>query len=90
MGKSDFQAFTAIGTVPDNHVFQFKMFEDFIPYRRKIDYVQAREVLLSSIKPKLKFTQEKNWGYQLRRGLVELSKEDFMTIAKAMEVIIED
>ncbi len=89
MGKSDLQAFTAIGTVPDDHVFQFKMFEDFIPYRRKIEYIQAREVLLSSIKPKLKFTQEKNWGYQLRRGLVELSKEDFMTIAKSMEVEVE-
>jgi hypothetical protein len=89
IGKSDLQAFTAIGTVPDEYVFQFKMFEGFIPYRRKIEYLQAKEVLLSSIKSKLKFTQEKNWGYQLRRSLVELSNEDFLTIAKSMEVEVE-
>jgi hypothetical protein len=89
MGKSDLQAFTAIGTVPDDHVFQFKMFEDFIPFRRKISYINSKEVMLASIKSKLNFTQEKNWGYQLLRGLVELSKEDFITIAKFMEVEIE-
>ncbi|NOT78490.1 MAG: EVE domain-containing protein [Bacteriovoracaceae bacterium] len=90
MGKSDLQAFTAIGRVPDDHVFQFKMFENFIPYRRKINYKLAKEVSLLSIKSKLEFTQEKNWGYQLRRGLVELSKEDYKTIANAMEVKLED
>lgn len=89
MGKSDLQAFTAIGRVPDDHVFQFKMFEDFIPFRRKISYLNSKEVMLVSIKSKLNFTQEKNWGYQLRRGLVELSKEDFVTIANAMEVEVE-
>jgi hypothetical protein len=89
MGKSDLQAFTAIGTVPDDHVFQFKMFEDFIPFRRKISYINSKEVMLASIKSKLNFTLEKNWGYQLLRGLVELSKEDFITIAKFMEVEIE-
>lgn len=89
MGKSDLQAFTDIGTVPDDHVFQFKMFENFIYYRRKIEYIHAKEVLLSSIKSKLKFTQEKKWGYQLRRGLVELSSEDFLMIAKSMEVEVE-
>lgn len=89
MGKSDLQAFTAIGRVPDDHVFQFKMFKDFIPFRRKKSYMNSKEVMLDSIKSKLRFTQEKNWGYQLRRGLVELSKEDFMTIANYMDVEVE-
>lgn len=89
MGKSDLQAFTAIGQVQDDHVFQFKMFEDFIPFRRKISYLNSREVLLISIKSKLNFTHEKNWGYQMRRGLIELSKEDFMTIANSMDVEVE-
>ncbi len=89
MGKSDLQTFTAIGRVPDDHVFQFKMFDGFIPFRRKVSYINSKEVMLASIKSKLNFTQEKNWGYQLRRGLIELSKEDFMTIAKSMEVEVE-
>jgi hypothetical protein len=38
-GDEKCQAFTAIGRVADNEVFQHKMSEDFIPYRRILTFL---------------------------------------------------
>lgn len=77
MGCSNLQAFTAVGIVADDHIYQFKMSEN------------SKDVLISQIKTQLGFTQNKNWGYNLRRGLVELTKDDFFIITTAMGIIIE-
>jgi hypothetical protein len=45
------QAFTAIGRVKDERVYQHKMDDDFIPFRRDIDYkVPCKEIQLKHIK----------------------------------------
>jgi hypothetical protein len=41
-------------------------------------------VPLVQVQADLELTQGPNWGYPLRRGLVELSDHDFMRIARAM------
>ena len=39
---------------------------------------------LVELQDRLVFTQERNWGYRLRQGLVEISADDMTTIAEAM------
>jgi hypothetical protein len=84
MGKSDLKAFTAIGRVADEDVFQFKMSPDFVPYRRKVDYLEIQEASIEVLKPDLELCQGSSWGYQLRRGLIEITKSDFDKIKKVM------
>jgi hypothetical protein len=38
------QAFTAIGEVADDQVYEYQMSPSFIPFRRNISYVPCREV----------------------------------------------
>lgn len=83
--KSNLKAFTAIGEIIDEDIFQYEMSKDFCPFRRKVAFKKSQEVPLENLKPQLEFTQKPNWGYQLRLGLLELSNSDFKTIAKAMK-----
>jgi hypothetical protein len=84
MGKSDLKTFTAIGRVVDEDVFQFRMRPDFEPYRRRVEYLQTQNASLEDLKPVLELCKGPFWGYQLRRGLIEISKSDFDRIKKAM------
>jgi hypothetical protein len=79
------QAFTAIGMVDDDDVYEYAMSESFVPFRRNIRYVPCREVAISVLLPELNFTRGKqNWGYPFRRGHFEIVREDFLTIAQVM------
>ena len=42
---------------------------------------------LTALQARLVLTQEKNWGYRLRRGLVEIATDDMAAIAEAMCII---
>jgi len=85
MGESNLKAFTAIGKITDAEVFQFKMAPDFIPFRRKVEYlIGSIELPLSTIKSRLELCKEPSWGYKLRLGLIELSESDFDLIKKFM------
>ena len=84
MGKSDLKAFTAIGKIADEDVFQFKMSPDFVPYRRRVDYLHTQDASLEELKPILELCEGSSWGYRLRRGLIEISKGDFDKIKKGM------
>ena len=58
---------------------------DFTPWRRNVDYVEAAEAPISPLLDKLEFTRgNRNWGYQMRFGLFEITEADFRTIAEAM------
>ncbi|WP_426450348.1 EVE domain-containing protein [Paenibacillus sp. S-38] len=79
------QAFTAIGQVLDDHVYEYRMSESFVPFRRNIQYAPCREVKISGLLDELSFTQGKrNWGYTFRYGHFEIGREDFIKIAGAM------
>ncbi len=39
---------------------------------------------LAILQAQLAFTQEKNWGYRLRQGVIEISDADMTLIAEAM------
>ncbi|MDJ0343439.1 EVE domain-containing protein [Streptomyces sp. H10-C2] len=78
------QAFTAIGQVTDEEIWQADEGE-FRPWRRRIDYVAgAVEVRVTQFDGALQLTAGPNWGYRLRRGLIELTEHDFTLIHAAM------
>jgi hypothetical protein len=83
-GKDRLQAFTAIGTVKQGALYQADMGFGFHPHRRDVAWHDAEPAPLAALQEELAFTQEKNWGYRLRQGLVEISEADMTTIAAAM------
>lgn len=86
MTKGDaLQAFTAIGQVADDSVYEYQMSDTFVPFRRNINYAPCRQVKISSLLSELSFTRgNRNWGYKFRYGHFEIEREDFLTIAAAM------
>ncbi len=78
------KGFTAIGKLPDDEIWQAAD-GDFKPWRRRVDYrPDAREIPISELSHELELTASPNWGYSLRRGLLELSSKDFAVIDAAM------
>jgi len=84
-GKEVLQAFTAIGQVADDKVYQHKMAEDFVPYRRNINYHPCKETPIAPLIKDLGFiTSKTSWGYQFRFGFFEIPEEDFKLIHSQM------
>jgi hypothetical protein len=78
------QAFTAIGRLSEDELWQADE-GDFKPWRRRVSY--ATEAVDAPIQPligALDLTARPRWGYQLRRGLLELTEHDFDLIRAAM------
>lgn len=88
-GGEPLQAFTAIGRVIDDRVYEYAMSATFVPYRRNIEYVPCREAGIKGLLDRLAFTRgQRNWGYPFRTGHFGISREDFLIIAEAMHVAI--
>lgn len=81
------QAFTAIGQLVDDEVYQFRMSETFMPFRRRVNYTPCAETSIKPLLPRLSFVKDlQHWGYQFRFGHFEISEGDFRTIAWAMQI----
>lgn len=85
--------FTAVGRIADDEVFQVTQGPtmrgpsgDFLPWRRRVDW--DHDAVATPIRPLLgvlDFTRDTpDWGYQLRRGLIELTRHDFELIRRQM------
>lgn len=86
-GDEPCQKFTAIGSVQDKLPYQVAMSETFLPWRRDINFLQAKEVHIHPLIGSLTFIQDKQrWGYPFRRGCFTISESDFMLIATHMGV----
>lgn len=73
--------FTAIGTIADGEPWQTDGM-----WRRRVDYIEGvRPTPIAELSGELELTSAPNWGYALRRGLLELSEHDFALIATAMD-----
>jgi EVE domain len=85
-GKDKLQAFTAIGIVKQGEPYSFDMGGGFQPYRRDVAWAKATEVPIQPLLDRLEFTAGvRNWGYQLRFGLLVVSEGDMDLIASAMK-----
>lgn len=78
------QSFTAIGEVTDDEIWQADE-GAFQPWRRRVRYLpNTADVPVHQLEGALALTAGPNWGYQLRRGLLELPEGDFHRIRQAM------
>jgi len=77
------RAFTAVGRIADNEIWQADE-GDFRPYRRRVDWAPADPVPLADVQDRLLLTRAPNWGYALRRGLLPLDEADFRLVEEAM------
>ncbi|WP_127483716.1 EVE domain-containing protein [Paenibacillus ehimensis] len=79
------QSFTAIGRVADDRVYEYRMSDSFVPFRRDVRYFPCKEVKIAGLLERLSFTRgNRHWGYKLRTGHFEVPREDFLAIAGAM------
>jgi hypothetical protein len=79
------QAFTAIGQVSDDEIYQYAMTEDFVAFRRNIRFYPCQEISILPFIDDLEFIpNKKSWGYPFRFGFFEIGKHDFDLISKNM------
>jgi len=84
-GKETLQAFTAIGQVANEDTYQFKMSDDFMPYRRDVNWKECTEVAIQPLIQDLNFIENKqSWGYRFRFGFFEIPEHDFKLIKSKM------
>ncbi|MFI7065060.1 EVE domain-containing protein [Kribbella sp. NPDC050124] len=87
--RTPLRAFTALGVVADAEPYLAEPMSmgdrgTIRPWRRQIDFLPVEPAPLSELD--LELTRQPNWGYQLRRGLVELPIDDFEQLKAVMTV----
>lgn len=83
--------FTAIGKIVGNAPYQFQMSEDFIPWRRDVQFYHSKSVAIEPLLDKLSFiVDKKRWGFPFRRGCFEVNEQDFVFIASVMGIDIHE
>jgi hypothetical protein len=77
--------FTAIGVIAEGEPWQENQ-GDFNPWRRAVNYdLAAKPAPIAPLLDVLELTRgNKNWGFIMRRGQVELTESDFQAIASQM------
>jgi hypothetical protein len=84
-GGEPLQAFTAIGRIADEELYQGEMGPGFEPWRRNVAFEDCTEVSIRPLLNDLSFIKDKtHWGYMFRFGLFEIPKADFELIRSAM------
>ncbi|MFC5928067.1 EVE domain-containing protein [Cryobacterium melibiosiphilum] len=79
--------FTAIGRIAPGPAFPTgDSYSAYNPWRRRTDY--DTDAVATSIRPLLSILDlsrgNPDWGYQLRRGIIEISRHDFELIRQQM------
>nr|WP_276595172.1 EVE domain-containing protein [Roseateles albus] len=84
-GKDRLQAFTALGEVAGGSPYAFDMGAGFVPFRREVVWRPSRDLPIQPLLERLEFARgQKNWGYRLRFGLLEVAAHDMDLIAAEM------
>jgi GrpB-like predicted nucleotidyltransferase (UPF0157 family) len=89
-GGEPLQAFTAVGRIADDELYQVEMAPGFVPWRRNVEFVPSTEAPIKPLLDELSFIKDKRrWGYVFRFGLFEIPARDFDVIRTAMEVDLD-
>lgn len=81
------QAFTALGRVKDDDLYQVEMLPGFVPWRRNVDFISCHEAPVKPLIENLSFIADtKHWGYMFRFGVFEIDESDFELIKLQMLV----
>ena len=84
-GGEPVQAFTAIGRVADDELYQVEMAPGFVPWRRNVAFCACDEAPIRPLIDRLQFITDKHrWGYPFRLGLFEIPQHDLELIRGAM------
>jgi predicted RNA-binding protein len=84
-GNEKCQAFTAVGHVKDDEIYQYQMTENFKPFRRNIEFLNCTESSIIPLINDLEFISDKKfWGYPFRFGFFEIKEQDFNFITSKM------
>lgn len=80
------QAFTALGYVHDEELYQGDMGWWFTPFRRNIDFIkEIHTVPIVPLIPDLEFIKdEKKWWFPLMYGFLKISQHDFDLVKSRM------
>lgn len=90
-GDQPCRRFTAIGWVTEREPYLFRMSEDFIPWRRDVSFVAAKEASINPLIDQLTFIHDKRrWGFPFRRGCFSVTLTDFQLIAAHMGVEVNE
>lgn len=90
-GGEPLQQFTAVGQVTGDSVYEHRMAPDFVPFRRDMKFLKCEAAPIAPLIPELSFISDpKHWGFPFRRGHIEMTKKDFVLIARAMKARIDD
>lgn len=85
--KMPYRKFTAVGHVLPGEPYQYAMSGDFIPWRRNVSFLEAKEAAIEPLIDQLSFILDKQrWGFPFRRGCFSIHANDFSLIASAMGV----
>jgi predicted RNA-binding protein len=85
-GGEPLQAFSAIGEIADEEVYQEEMTADFTPWRRKVNFLKCQELPIKAVLDDLTFIRDRShWGYQFRFGVFEINQQDFELIRGVMQ-----
>lgn len=85
------QRFVSIGRIVTGDVYQVEQFPGFKPFRIDVDFMQCEEAPIKPLIESLDFIKNKqNWGMAFRFGCLEASKKDFIEIAQAMKVDLDN
>lgn len=80
------QAFTAIGQVADDDLYQVEMEGGWMPWRRNVTFYPCRETPIKPLIDDLGFiTNKTNWGFKFRFGLFEIPQADFKKIQACLQ-----
>ena len=80
-----YQHFTAIAQIADDRIYQHDMGDGFVPFRRNVRFLPARDVPIRPLIDALTFIQDKShWGAPFRFGTLQIPEEDFKLIAREM------
>ena len=79
------QAFTAIGRIDDGPIYEAGVIDGEPAFRRRVAYFEAAPAPIKPLVDRLSFIRsKKHWGAAFRFGLVQVPREDFAAIARAM------
>ena len=84
------QAFVSIGIVLPGAPYAFDMGGGFVPSRRDVAYVPAREASIAPLLDEFEFVDDRQrWGSKFRFGLFAVSDHDMRLIAQAMQAALQ-
>ena len=87
-GGEPVQAFTALGRIADDDLYQGEMGPGFVPWRRNVEFLDCVEAPIKPLIDRLSFIKDKqHWGYMFRFGLFEIPQPDFELIKNGMTTV---